>query len=419
MNLYQLNKKILKNNYRVNLTYFFLYLSLILGFIFAEDFTIGQTIDYNIHREKIEIFKRDIIDGLLKYEEYPSITHSPVYILYAIILERIFSNEIIVRLVNLHFVLLIPLIFYKTLVLKYNNKLNGFIKFIPVIFFISPHYRAGSIWLDDNILAITFFIFSIYFFTKYKSNNKKLIFIILNSIFLSIAAYIRPIYSIFVIYFFVVFLFDLKFSKRIYYYVICNIILAIPAFYYVFILKITGWFDKNIFISNPITILSISVSIIFYYCIPILITSFKSRISVFSFFLCFFFLLLQYFYFNYNLSYSGGVIYRFILSLTNSKIFFFICSSIFLYFIFNIFFKFNKKYFSDIILFFILCLLEIDGVIFSETFDPLIYIIFFLLVRHPICKDYLCAYSRKKLIVLLSFLTLNFMLFITKAVLIL
>lgn len=201
MNLYQLNKKILKNNYRINLTYFFLYLSLILGFIFAEDFTIGQTIDYNIHREKIEIFKRDIIDGLLKYEEYPSITHSPVYILYATILEKIFRNEIIVRLVNLHFVLLIPLIFYKTLVLKYNNKLSSFIKFIPVLFFISPHYRAGSIWLDDNILAITFFIFSIYFFTKYKSNNKKLIFIILNSIFLSIAAYIRPIYSIFVIFF--------------------------------------------------------------------------------------------------------------------------------------------------------------------------------------------------------------------------
>ena len=60
MILFQLNKKILQNNYKIYITYFILYISPIFGFIFSEDFTIGQTIDYKIHQEKIEIIKRNI-----------------------------------------------------------------------------------------------------------------------------------------------------------------------------------------------------------------------------------------------------------------------------------------------------------------------------------------------------------------------
>ena len=418
MILFQLNKKILQNNYKIHITYFILYISLIFGFIFSEDFTIGQTIDYKIHQEKIEIFKRNIIEGFLKYEEYPSITHSPIYILYVIILENIFNNEIIVRFVNLHFTLLIPFIFYKTLILKYKNKVNNYLLFIPGIFFFSPHYRAGSIWLDDNIIAITFFIFSVFFFTKFQRNNKKLIFLILNTIFLSLAAYIRPIYSIFSIYFFITLLCEKKSFKIFFYYTACNIILAIPAFYYIFVLRITGWFEKNILISNPITILSLVIAIIFYFSLPILISGYnKKKIYMLGIFFSLLFFLLQYCYFNYSLLYSGGVIYRIVLFLTGSKIFFFICSSFFLYLIFSIFFSFNKKkeYFLDIILLLILVLLEIDGVIFTETFDPLIYIIFFLLIRNSLFTNYLNNFNNKKIIGLFLFGTFNYLLFVFKS----
>jgi len=323
MILFQLNKKILQNNYKIHITYFILYISLIFGFIFSEDFTIGQTIDYKIHQEKIEIFKRNIIEGFLKYEEYPSITHSPVYILYVIILESIFNNEIIVRFVNLHFTLLIPFIFYKTLILKYKNKVNNYLLFIPGIFFFSPHYRAGSIWLDDNIIAITFFIFSVFFFTKFQRNNRKLIFLILNTIFLSLAAYIRPIYSIFSIYFFITLLYEQKSLKIFFYYTACNIILAIPAFYYIFVLRITGWFEKNILISNPVTILSLVISIIFYFSLPILISGYNKKkiymLGIFFFFLFFFFFFSLRFFSTFSgiffsffpLPFSGGFFFFF------------------------------------------------------------------------------------------------------------
>ena len=75
----------INNNYRVNLSYFLLYISLLLGFFIQEDVTLGQIKDYLIHGEKADIFKKNIINGFLKYEEYPNITHSPIYILYTII----------------------------------------------------------------------------------------------------------------------------------------------------------------------------------------------------------------------------------------------------------------------------------------------------------------------------------------------
>ena len=74
----------IKNNYRVILAYFLLYISLLLGFTLQEDVTLGQIKDYLIHIEKADIFKQNIINGFLKYEEYPNITHSPIYILYTI-----------------------------------------------------------------------------------------------------------------------------------------------------------------------------------------------------------------------------------------------------------------------------------------------------------------------------------------------
>ena len=104
-----------KNNYSVILTYFLLYISLLLGFALQEDVTLGQIKDYLIHIEKADIFKKNIINGFLKYEEYPNITHSPIYILYTIILENIFHNKILARLFNLHLSLLIPFFFYKCL----------------------------------------------------------------------------------------------------------------------------------------------------------------------------------------------------------------------------------------------------------------------------------------------------------------
>ena len=412
----------INNNYRVNLSYFLLYISLLLGFFIQEDVTLGQIKDYLIHGEKADIFKKNIINGFLKYEEYPNITHSPIYILYTIILENIFHNKILARLFNLHLSLLIPFFFYKCLKVKYKNKITDYKIFIPVIFFFSPYYRAGSIWLDDNVTAIIFFTLSIFFFLKFQDQKKKIIYIILNSIFLAAASYLRPIYSLFSIYFFIIFIYELKFSKKIFYYILCNCFLAIPALYYVFILKINGWFANNLLLSNPITILSLVSSIVFLYSLPMIFDNNdwkKRKHTISGAILLLLFFILQKLYFNYDLNYSGGAVFRILSYLSIPKIVFFIFGSISFYFMYFIFFKphKNKIFFSDIILLTILIFLEIDGIVYAETYDPLIYIVFFLLIKNKIFSSYLDHFSKKNFIILLSFAIFNYLLFAFKLIL--
>jgi hypothetical protein len=406
----------IKNSYKINTIYFLLYISLLAGFFFNEDVTLGQIKDYLIHQEKSEIFKKNIINGFLKYEEYPNITHSPIYILYKIILEGIFEDKTVSRLFNLHLALFIPLFFYKSLKIKYQSRIQDYKIFIPAIFFFSPFYRAGSIWLDDNIVALIFFTLSIFFFTKFKYQEKKLIFVILNAAFLATAAYIRPIYSLFSIYFFFIFIYELKFSKKLFYYILLNIALASPAIYYVFILKITGWFANNLFLSNPITILSLVLSILFFYLLPILFFGFNKKNYIIMFFSTLFFLF-QKIYFSYDLPYSGGTVFRFASFLFDYKDFFFIISSISFYFIYSIFLILhkNRSFFYDMTLLIILILLEIDGIIYTETYDPLIYLIFFLLFDNRIFSNYLINFHKKKFLILFIFAIFNYLLFFFKS----
>ena len=305
---------------------------------------------------------------------------------------------------------------------KYKNKITDYKIFIPVIFFFSPYYRAGSIWLDDNVTAIIFFTLSIFFFLKFQDQKKKIIYIILNSIFLAAASYLRPIYSLFSIYFFIIFIYELKFSKKIFYYILCNCFLAIPALYYVFILKINGWFANNLLLSNPITILSLVSSIVFLYSLPMIFDNNdwkKKKHTISGAILLLLFFILQKLYFNYDLNYSGGAVFRILSYLSIPKIVFFIFGSISFYFMYFIFFKphKNKIFFSDIILLTILIFLEIDGIVYAETYDPLIYIVFFLLIKNKIFSSYLDHFNKKNFIILLSFAIFNYLLFAFKLIL--
>ena len=62
--------------------------------------------------------------------------------------------------------------------------------------------------------------------------------------------------------------------------------------------------------------------------------------------------------------------------------------------IFSIFFsKIREKNFFDITLLIILFMLEIDGVIYHETYDPLIYIIILLLLKNKLFIDYIYKFN--------------------------
>ena len=126
------------------------------------------------------------------------------------------------------------------------------------------------------MLGLLFFVISIFYFLKFEKNKIK--YCLLNILFLSIASYIRPSYCLFAIFYFLEFVLILhekeKFVKNIILLTIFNLILALPAFYYVFIMDVFfikyGGLSANYF--NKISIIS---SIIFFHLIPIMFYKYK------------------------------------------------------------------------------------------------------------------------------------------------
>ena len=190
--------------YKQCLVYIFFTSILFLGFYFGEDTAGGAIYDYNIHKKTIEdLFLNGLTFGLLNYDNFSN-SHSPIFII--ILNYFISNNEFIGRCIYLLISSLIVIVFYKSLVFKYKK--NILLLFVLSNFFLlSPYFRSYSIWPGDETIALIFLCLSIYFSIKFiDSERKYLIFLLLNVITLATASYLRPIYCIFSIYFFLYFL---------------------------------------------------------------------------------------------------------------------------------------------------------------------------------------------------------------------
>ena len=88
-------------------------------------------------------------------------------------------------------------LFFLCLKIKYVNTKKYLLYLLPAIIFISPYFRSSSIWVGPENLSLIFFLASVYFFLRHENEKQNLSFILLNVFFLAIAAYIRPIYSLF------------------------------------------------------------------------------------------------------------------------------------------------------------------------------------------------------------------------------
>ena len=399
----------LKDNFLV-IYYLLLYLTLIIGFFFGEDFARGFEYDYQIHQNLIkDLFNESITYGLLNYDEN-YVPHSPLFIIYIVIFQKIFVFEEMFRFINLHICLLIPIFSGLCLKYKFNLKKNDPIYLLPSIFFFSPYFRAGAIWTDDNILALIFFSISLFYYIKYEKDKSKTKYIIFNTFFFAVSCYLRPIYCIFSIYFLIVYFINFKFKKEFIFYILTNLFLAFPAFYYIFILGVDKWIFTYLFRENIITPISLGSTLIFFYLFPFFIkdilkkkNEFFNLKNLFIFGLIFILLL---FFFNYERDYSGGIFYRLSNVIFNNNITFFIISSLSLLILFLFFGKKNSFKNIDILIIIILFSLEIDGVVYHETYDPLIYILILSLFKSEIIKKFITELNLNKLILLFSYLIL-------------
>ncbi len=374
------------NTYKKEIIFFFLlYISLIISFIIGENSTGGAYIDYSSNKKTIQAFASEFLKTFYGYEA-ASTRHSPVLNIFLSLFERINLPDYFIRLIHLHLCLFLPFLFYKCLTLKFNEIDKKILLFLSCLIFLSPTFRTLAIWPDSRLFGLILFTLSVYYFLKFE-DSKNYKFVIYNIITLALSAYISPNFSVFSIFFFIKFFLNYGFfSKKILSIIIINLVLALPAFYYIFILEINFFFrpvaigieeNERMIFSNLFNDILITFSIFFFYLIPFLFfriikinNFFNIRnilISIFIFSICVF-------NFDYNILYSGGGIFLKISNylFNNNYLFYFISL-----FSIPITLSLISKNYSNILLFLIIILNNPQYTIYHKYFDPFLLITFF------------------------------------------
>jgi len=377
-----------------------LYFSLIVGFYYGEDSLGASLSDYLGLLYLTDNFKNNFIYNLLNYDDLGHRQSPFFYILNSIIFN---FGEIGRRIFFFHIFLLIPIYFYKCLKIKFKNISKDYLKLFASIILLFPTVRSYAIWPDPHLLGVLFFIISTFYYLKFKTNIKPFRNALLNTFFLSLAAYASPNFGVFVIFFFFEFLKKFSFSKKIYTIFILNIILAFPFFFYIFYLNVnfifnnTGWdIGKNFYslnnISNKIIII---ISLFLFYLFPLILTKFRKfnfqlkKLSINFYFSAMVYIFII-FFFNfeesYKLTYSGGGFFynlSYFLFQNNFLLFFL---SFFAYLYLLKIFKFDK---SNFILFLCLILSNPQVTLWQANFSPTIFFLILLLFRGVINEKYL------------------------------
>jgi hypothetical protein len=367
------------------LLFVLLYLSLIFGFAFNENLTGGAQNDYITHREIIHKFSTNFIDTFLKFEQERT-RHSPFLLIILSFFERVGLSDITIRLINLHFLLLIIFFFYKCLKIKFNSYNSITLYLISLLLFLSPTFRSLSIWPDSRLYGIFFFILSIYYyikFTKEKNDQKKFKFTLFNTFYLCLASYFSPNFCLFVIFYLLSFFNHYKTSKYFFFIVTFNFLLAVPAIYYVFFLKIFFFLfsvsetGKTLVSINPANKIILIASIILFHYIPyFFVTKNKYQIDFKYLNILIVLFLTCLYFFNYRLDFTGGgIIYKLSNILFGNNYFLYFFSFFGILLIFNLCYRNLNN--------FLLVMLMILGnpqlEIYHKYYEPMLLIMFFTL----------------------------------------
>ena len=381
-----------------NVSFFlFFYLTLVIGFFFGENLNYGSYGDWiGGNREAIKDFSNNFTYTFLNFDSYGH-RHSPVYLIFLSLFLDLGLDLNQIRLVHLHLCISLIIIFYQCLRLLFTNINNNYLFLLSLIIFLSPTFRSLAIWPDSRLPGLIFFVLTIYFFLKFrKTNNFKYTWY--TCISLVVSSYISPNFSVFFVYFFFFFIKKVKF-RELGFLLIFNFLASLPILYYIFILdvnfltagKTPSLNNESInFSFNLSDKLMIISSIIFFHLSPLLImdnffNQFKNFLNKRFIILVPLVVCLAYF-FNYQLSYTGGGVF-FILSnlLFDNNYFFYIGSFFFIGFVLYI----SSLSLNNFFLLTLLIVSNIQNTIYHKYYEPLIFIMFFTLIKYPGVENFL------------------------------
>lgn len=365
-------------------------ISFIIGFFVGEDTLGGGKHDYLYHEKYFFKFFENFNETYRNFGvdlSNENVRNSPIfYIIFSFLLKFGFTIELL-KYFNLIIIIPITIFFYKCIDIKYPKSTNQIKLLLVSILFLSPTIRTLLIWPYPFIWGFAFFIISIYFYLKFNevtNNSEKFKLSIFNVFFLAISSYFTPNFAIFSMFYIYKFYLSFGFSKKIVNLIILNIVLALPAIFFLiskdFYLFKSDGVAVNTFtkfnIANKIVIIT---SFIFLFFLPLFpkISEYKYYIRNFfnsfrdlSFIVIFIFLNIYFYDFIDNA--GGGIFYHLSkLLLDNSLILYLIFSiSIFLFYILKIY---NP---NNIIIFIVLLMYNMQFSIYYKYFDPLLIFIF-------------------------------------------
>ena len=113
----------INNIYKYLIFFVLLYTSIIISLVFNEDSTGGAFRDYVNQKKISEDFAINFKNTFLNFDQY-STRHSPVLIIFLSFFEKIKLDDNLIRLIHLHLCLLLPVVFFSSLI-------NKLVKYLP------------------------------------------------------------------------------------------------------------------------------------------------------------------------------------------------------------------------------------------------------------------------------------------------
>ena len=381
-------------SYSKNIVLFIaLYISLIVGFLFNENLNYGSYYDWiKVYVPPIKDFSDDFYNTLINFDTYGQ-RHSPVYLIFLSFFLKFGLDFDVIRFLHLHLCLVLILLFYYCLKLRFQNVDKSTLQLLSMFIFLSPTFRSLSIWPDSRLPGLILFVLSIYFFLKFlkKNDHTKKINAWLSAFSLILSAYISPNFSLFAFFIYFFFFKHLQ-IKNFCLLIFFSIILSLPMIYYILIMEVNfitagktpgidgnssslsfNFSDKFLIISTiflfhllPIIYFIIDRKKLFYF--------FKIK---FIYFLPLFLILIN--FFNYRPEFTGGGFFY--------QLSFFIFENEYLFYLIGFFSLFLLYYFSSIskrnfFLILIIIISNIQNTIYHKYYEPLILIVIFLLFQN-------------------------------------
>lgn len=355
--------------------------TLFFGFFLDEDGTgRGASGDFKVTFDFIIALQSNLLTDPKDF----TLVHTPLHYYLMAAIYFFIKNETFIRIIFIIASCLLPILFYKTLLLNNSKRVKDNLFILSSIIFILPAFRYTVIWPTDLVTSLIFFQLAIIYYLQWSNNKTNFLDknIFFNVFFLALATYCRQYFCIFFIFFLYEFYKKIEFYEFVKLFFIC-ILTSIPvlAYTYLFPELIT---EQHIGLRFINYFLLGNASMISVYIIPLILFNLYeknikiSKLNLIISLLTLVLIIIIYFGFNYREDWlGGGVIYAFSRKILDNDL-------IFLFSVFTTYFFLvlicieNKKY---IPLFVALILVFFSFQVYQRYYEPMFFLIIFSLVK--------------------------------------